>query len=137
MRTSVNEYIPALEQYVFQGHKLHHIKGALYQCNRMVIEIHASNPRTENYFFGVSLDPSVHMCLFVCGRESLAFCIEPDFMRELNLSEAKNGKHKVFNLIADHPLNGEARLIYKKDGKDVYPIDITEWAVPLYEEVLR
>jgi|GEM_PF-5433074 hypothetical protein len=133
MRTSVQEYIPALEQYVFQGHKLHHIKGSLYQCNQMSVEIHASYPQSPNYFFEVRLHPSAHMCLFVCGRESLVFCLEPELMRQLNLSRSKCGKYSVFNLMAEHPLNGEARLFFKKEDKEVYPIDITEWAVPLYD----
>jgi hypothetical protein len=54
-------------------------------------------------------------------------------MRELTLSRAKSGDFYVFNLVAEHPLNGEAWLIYKKDGKEGFPIDITEWGVPLYE----
>ncbi|PYI50290.1 hypothetical protein [Paenibacillus flagellatus] len=133
MRTSVKDYIPALEKYVFQGHELHHIEGSLYRCNNLFVEIHASKPRTRDYFFEIRMHPSADMCLYVCGKEMLVFCLEPEFMRQLPLSKAKSGDYSVFTLIAEHPLNGEARLIYKKDGKDVNPIDITNWAVPLYE----
>lgn len=134
-RTSVRKYIPELEQYVFQGNKLHRLKGSrsLYRCNELIVEIHASEPDTEQYFFGTRIEPAAHMCLFVCGKESLVFCLESDFLRGLTLSKAKDKDYYLFNLVAEDRLNGSARLIYKKNGKeDAYPIDITEWCVPLY-----
>lgn len=133
-KTSASSYLPLLEQKVFQGQPLHHLKGSLYQVGGMTVEIHASAPEHPVYFYGTCLDPRVHMCLFVCGREEVVVCLEPEFLRRLPLSKSRNGKRSLFNLIPEDSLNGQALLIYKKNGKeDAYPIDVTDWCLPLYE----
>jgi len=132
-RTSVKAFIPELEQYVFQGNKLQHIKGSLYQVNGMTVEIHASEPRTDHYFFGTRLYPEAFMCLFVCGKEEVVFCIEPKHLRELPLSQSKDKQHSVFTIVAEDTLSGGSWLVYNKNGnKDVVPLNIEDWCVPLY-----
>jgi hypothetical protein len=136
MKTSVKQYIPALEKYLFQGQTLHQIDGCLYQCNNLMVEIHASKPDSEAYFFPVKMPKYVDMCLFVCGKELVVFCLAPDFLRSLPLSKERNDNYRVFNLVAEHSLNGEALLICRKDEKEKYPINITQWGVPLYEPII-
>jgi len=131
MRTSAAQYIPLVEKSVFQGQPLYQVEHSIYRCNNLWIEMHASMPQTDVYFFEARLDRPVDMCLYICGHESLVVCLDPGLLRELNLSRQKDGKHYVFNLIDDHTWNGEAYLLHKKNSEYRYPINITEYAIPI------
>lgn len=135
MRISTTNFYPELQKYVLQGQPLRKVKGALHSCNNLDLEIRVSSPKSSKYFFMVNLESKVHQYLFICAKESIVVCLDPGFIRSLPLSMAKSGKYHVFNIIAEHPLNGNTYLIYKRGNNEISSIDVSDWAVPLYKKI--
>ena len=136
MRISTKSFYPEIQEYVLQGQPLRKVKGSLHSCHNVDLEIRTSSPKSSKYFFMINLESKVHQYLFVCAKESIVVCLDPNFIRSLPLSVAKSGKYHVFNIIAEHPFNGNAYLYYKKGKSEICSVDVSEWVVPLYKKIV-
>ncbi|WP_276357019.1 hypothetical protein [Cohnella caldifontis] len=128
MNKKFRKYVPAIEEYLLQGQEMHHVEGALYRAGNYHFELHISEPNAKRYFFPVNFYPEARMCVFLCGHEMLAYCFTPEELQSLPLYRAKSGDFYVFNIVAEHPLNGEGELHCRQ-----MKVNITDCAVPLYE----